>query len=106
MLLAIFSLSRQRIGTVVIHPEDLIDETGQVAGPRYGTPHQAFRNKAGDLFGKWKLQQHVGAQAAELLALDVVLEGHVERGRIEYIARVHIAEIGRASCRERVCQYV
>src|SRR3546814_6989856 len=45
--------------------------------------------------------------AADGITVNNVLPGFTETGRIEQIVRGKVStQIGRASCRERVCQYV
>src|SRR3546814_4999252 len=47
-----------------------------------------------------------GSEAAQLKATITALRDELEMKRIEKEENVQAAKIGRASCRERVCQYV
>src|SRR5690606_17939288 len=92
MLLAFPALVRQRIFTVVIDAEDLIHEARQITGPRNRPPYQALGHKSRDFLGKRKIEQDLGTHTAELLARHVVLEGHIQRGGIEDVLRVSVAD--------------
>src|SRR3546814_5033058 len=79
-------------------------------GYREGAP--ALQHAALDLVALDALEQGLEVAFAEAfvaLALDDLEEDRAERVRgedLQQLALVGFREIGRASCRERVCQYV